>query len=206
MPKKSPNYFLYLSRNDTANVSYCPGEEIKDSPDKDWIDSILIPSLKEIMSKRGKKISNTPIAFWVCLRETARIPDGEIFIFSTPWRPGKQIDEMIRSSLSPLVHSKIYQGAEQIPDEAVPCCQCFRGKIIRFFGDFDGTGGVTIPTIRWRTDRPVVIFEKLDPLRQLTDTQPEERIFVRAKISSVADGNYYRLWQSALTSIAMLEA
>ena len=128
-------YFLYLSRNDMAQVSYFPGRETATRPETDWLEELLMPAVCRIANRRAKNITSTPVGFWICIRETARIPIGEIFVFSTPWRAGKQIEEAVRQALASLPQGNIFQGTERLPDDALPYCQVFRRKVLRSLTD-----------------------------------------------------------------------
>lgn len=199
-------YFLYLSRSDTASVSYFLAEELSATPAADWIEDIFIHAVSALAKRRGQKIRNTPLTFWVSVRETARLAQGEVFVFSTPWRPGKAIDEELRSALATIPNGNILQGTEPIPDEAIPCCQIFRGKTIRFFGDFETHSGFQVPTVRRENNAPAISFRSFDSSEAIVHDETDmAQIYVRAEISSVADGDYYRLWQGALKSFAMLD-
>lgn len=195
-----------MSRNDMANVSYFPGREVESNAEAEWIEASLIPVINAVAARRAKKIRETPIGFWVCIRETARLPQGEIFVFCTPWRTGKQTEDAVRNALTAIPNGKIFQGTERIPEEAIPCCQSFRGKIIRFFGDFENNGTLGLPLIRWQGNAPSLQFQTFDASKAVVhENEDPQEIYVRAKMSGVADGTYYRSWQGGLRSVAMLE-
>ena len=90
-------YFIELSLKDRALVSYFPGFEIRDNPDADWVEDVLVPLLEPVVRRRSKKIQETPITFWFGARKTARHP-SEIFLFMTPAYPGTLIEQAIEET------------------------------------------------------------------------------------------------------------
>ena len=141
-------YFIELSRKDVGLVSYFPGLEIKDDPNADWIEKVLVPAVEPIAKRKSKKIREEPITFWISIRRTAR-RRAEIFLFVTPAYPGAIIEQALSQALQPLKDGKVHAGREAIPEDAVPCLQIFRGKLMRFYSVKDGYELFNIPTIRW---------------------------------------------------------
>jgi hypothetical protein len=192
-------YFIELSRKDTALVSYCPGLEIKDDPDADWIEQVLVPALQPIARRKSAKIREIPITFWIGVRGTARCR-AEIFLFVTPAYPGATIEPALSQALQPVRDGKVHAGKEPIPEEAFPCVQIFRGEFIIFYGAFDGNVWFSMPSIQWEDGAPELKFTPtwgLDALFEGTGQLP-----VEARILSVSNGEGCRKFQQALSTIA----
>ena len=135
MPKR---YFVELSRKDVGLVSYFPGLEIKDYPDADWVEEVLVPLLEPVARRRSKQIQGTPITFWFGVRKTARHP-SEIFLFMTPAYPGTLIEQAIAKALKPLADGKVNAGREPLPDGVYPCLRYSAGSLSGFTAPSRGT-------------------------------------------------------------------
>jgi hypothetical protein len=198
-------YFIELSRKDVGLVSYFPGLESKDDPEADWIDKVLVPAIEPIARRRSAKIRETPITFWVIVRRTARRP-AEIFLFVTAAYPGAIIERILNQALEPIKDGKVHAARERIPEEAVPCLQIFRGKLIRFYGALDGYEGFYLPTIERKGNVPALVLLSIPENDELitVDVPMEEAEYlaIEARIMSVSNGERCRRFQQALIPVA----
>ena len=197
-------YFIELSRKDAGLVSYFPGVETKNDPEADWIDEVLVPTIEPMAKRKTAKIREIPITFWVTVRGTAR-HRAEIFLFVTPAYPGAIIERILNQALEPIKDGKVHAGREPIPEEAVPCLQIFRGRLIRFYGVLDGYEGFCLPTIEWQDNAPELIRLPIPENGKLVtiDTSIEQtKLFVEARIIEVSDGESCLKFQQALIPIA----
>ena len=195
---------IELSRKDTGLVSYFPGFEIKDDPDADWVQEALIPAIEPLARRKTKLIYDVPITFWIAVRGTARYK-AEIFIFTTPANPKSKVEQILKNALLPLNSGKVLQAFEPIPQYAFPCCQVFRSKVILFYTFLEGEQGFFIPTIFWRENTPKLIFLQVsDEFVQVEDDKANH-LLVRAEISPVMDGKYFRSFQQALIPVAKVD-
>lgn len=192
-------YFIELSRKDTGLVSYFPGLEIKDNPDADWIEQVLIPAVEPIARRRSEKIRQIPITFWVAVRRTARCP-AEIFLFVTPPYPGAMIERILADALEPIRAGKVHAAREPIPEEAFPCIQIFRGNLIRFYGAFDCHAWLSLPTIGCEDRAPALNLTPMCGLDKLLEKGGQ--LPVEARILSVSNGGECRKLQQALSTTA----
>jgi hypothetical protein len=197
----SNRLLIELSRKDAAIVSYFPGFEIKDDPGADWVQEALIPAIEPLTRRKTKSIYDVPITFWIAIRNTARLK-AEIFVFTTPYNIGFKGERALKNALLPLNSGKVHQAIEPIPQYACPCCQIFRCKVILFYTFLEGEQGLFIPTLFWREKAPKLIFLKVpDKLVQI-DNYKANHLLVRAEISPILDGIYYRTYQQNLIPIA----
>jgi hypothetical protein len=198
-------YFIELSRKDTGLVSYCPGLEIKDDPNADWIEEALVPALEPIAKRRTAKIREIPITLWIGVRGTAR-RRAEIFLFMTPAYPGAMIERAMSEALEPIKDGKVHAARESIPEESVPCLQIFRGRLIRFYSALDGYEGFYLPTVPWKDNVPRLILLSVPEDHELmtVDARIEEveRLLAEARILSISNGKECREFQQALIPIA----
>jgi len=199
-------YFIELSRKDVGLVSYFPGLEIKDDPDADWIDAVLVPAIEPIARRKSAKVREIPITFWVTVRRTARRA-AEIFLFVTPAYPGAVIERALSQALESINDGKVHAAREQLPEEAVPCLQIFRGNLIRFYCALDGYAGFYLPIVPWRDNAPKLTLLSIpvdDELIMVDVTTEEvERLLAEARILSVSNGESCRKFQRALIPVAM---
>jgi hypothetical protein len=198
-------YFIELSRKDVGLVSYFPGIEIKGNPEADWIDEVLVPAIEPIAKRKAAKIREMPITFWIGVRGTAR-RRAEIFLFMTPAYPGATLERALTQALEPIKDGKVHAAREPIPEEAVPCIQIFRSRLIRFYSAFDGYEGFYLPTVPWKDNPPGLVLLSIPENHKLitVDAPIEEvqRLLVEARILSVSNGEQCRKLQQALISIA----
>lgn len=129
----SKRYYIDVSRKEIATVSYFPAWEIRNNSRSEWINKVLVPALLPVVRRKNKKISDIPITFWVGVRNTARFPNGEIFLFQTPAYPGNVIEKAFGEALSGINDGKVFAGKEPIPGDSFPVCQVFRNKLILFY-------------------------------------------------------------------------
>ena len=200
-PANRKRYFIELSRKDTGLVSYFPGTEIKDDPDADWIEDVLVPAVAPIARRRVARIRETPITFWATVRGTAR-RRAEVFLFVTPPYPGAMIEHVLAQALAPISDGKVHAAREQIPEEAVPCLQMFRGQLLRLYYSFDGQEGLYLPMIEWRDGAPSLLTLTIPKSSELltagTPLDDTDRIMVEARILAVSNGEACRRFQQAL--------
>jgi hypothetical protein len=199
--KMTKRYYTWLSRRDRGVVSYFPGLEFKDDPDTEWIEGVLIPAIEPIALRKSKVIREMPITFWVSVRETARYR-AEIFLFVTPPFPGSTIELALSRALESIKNGKVNAGREPIPQDALPCCQIFRGKIIKFYFTFEGWPGFVSPAVTWSDNEPQVGFLPIPQSDTLVEDMEARQLPVRADIQDISDGNFYRKYQQALSTIA----
>jgi hypothetical protein len=204
----SKRYYIELSKKDRALVSYFSGFEIKDRPEVDWIQTVLVPALEPVARRKNKKIRETPITFWFVIRKTARRA-SEIFLFMTPACPGTLIEQAVAKALELFVDGKVHAGQEPLPEGAFPALQILRGKIIRFYGTVAGHEGFSIGTVWWEDNKPIgyslsaseddELFQVPLPLEKMDMFLAEARI-----VSKLAneDGNECRKFQQALIPVA----
>jgi hypothetical protein len=199
-------YFIELSRKDVGLVSYFPGLETKDDPDADWIDEVLVPAVEPITKRKSAKIRETPVTFWVTVRRTAR-RRAEILLFMTPAYPGVIIERALNQALEPIKDGKVHAGREPIPEEAVPCLQIFRGRLIRSYGALDGYEGFYLPTIEWKDNAPALALLPIPENDELITVgvpiEEVDRLLAEARILSVSNGESCRKFQQALIPVAM---
>lgn len=198
-------YFIELSRKDTGLVSYFPGLEMKDDPNASWINEVLVPAIEPIRKRKSKKIREVPITFWISVQQTAR-RRAEVFLFMTPAFPGAMIETTLSKALQAVRDGKVHAGIEPIPEEAFPCLQMFRGKLIRFYSTIDGYEGFYLATIRWEDNAPILgllpipgdseLLEVDEPIEQT------EKLLAEARILSVSNGEECRKFQQALIPVA----
>ena len=202
MPKR---YFVELSRKDVGLVSYFPGLEIKDYPDADWVEEVLVPLLEPVARRRSKQIQGTPITFWFGVRKTARRP-SEIFLFMTSAHPGTLIEQAIAKALKPLVDGKINAGREPLPEGVYPCLQIFRGKLIRFYSTFEGHDGFFIGTICWKDNAPagslLSVAKDSELLKVPVPLEETDKFLAEARISDISNGEECRKFQQMLIPVA----
>lgn len=198
-------YFIELSRRDIGLVSYFPGLEIKDDPDVDWIDDVLVLTIKPIARRKNAKIREMPITFWVGVRGTAR-RRAEIFLFMTPAFPGAIIESATAKALESFDDGNVHAGREPLPEEVFPCLQIFRGRIIRFYSTLDSREGFYFPTIGWKDNAPALVLLPIPEHDELISVgaaiEDVERLLVEARILPVSDGESCRRFQQALIPVA----
>ncbi len=198
-------YFIELSRKDVGLVSYFPGVEIKDNPDGDWIYDVLVPAVEPIAKRRSAKIREVPITFWVTVRGTAR-RRAEVFVFVTPAYPGAVVERALGQALGPISDGKVHAGREPIPEEAVPCLQIFRGRLLKLYYSYDGHEGLCLPMIELKDNVPSLLTLSIPGNSELItiDAPIEEaaKLIVEARILEVSNGEACRRFQQALIPLA----
>ena len=200
-------YFIELSREDIALVSYFPGLELKDNPDASWINDVLLTAIEPIGRRKNAKIRGVPITFWIGVRRTAR-RRAEIFLFMTPDHPEAVIEKAIAKALLPIRDGKVHAGRERLPDSAFPCLQMFRGKIIRFYNALDGEEGFYIPTVVWEDGAPAPLLlpipENDERLTVNVPNEEAENLLIEAQILPfyLSTGDQCRSFQQALIPVA----
>ncbi|MCX8126713.1 MAG: hypothetical protein N3E40_06235 [Dehalococcoidia bacterium] len=199
-------YFIELSRQDLALVSYCPGLEIRGKRTLDWTHQVLTPAIEPLAARRAWKIVNTPITFWVTVRRTARRP-AEVFLFMTPAYPGALIERAMEKALSPIKEINVHAAREPIPEYAYPCLQVFRRKLIRFYIKLESNGDFFTPMVVWKNKGPELVGLSIPKDHHLINLkEPVEvlpRFFAEAKLSTVMDGEHYRRYQQVLAPVAL---
>lgn len=200
-------YSITLSRKGMALASYCPGLEIKGQPKSDWIEKALLPALRPAANAVDKRLANIPVTFWVSVRETARPFGREIFLFTTPYGLNIPLRRTVGQALETMEAAKVFAGGELIPDDAVPCCQIFRRKLIRFYSRTDDAEDCYLPVIRWNRwpPMPTVNIRELDRKATFLRDQEGEELLIRGVVDEVINGDFYRQFQQALTTIGVSE-
>lgn len=198
-------YAIYLTRRDTGLVSYFPGLEVKNSPDTDWLETILVPAILPLTRRKTKIMREMPVTFWITVRNTARYR-AEILVFTTPPNPRTLIERALSQAMQSIKEGKIHAATEPLSawGEVYPCYQLFRGKLIRFYSTFDGEEGFCVPTVVWENGAPVLNFKSIPDEATMIEDEGEQ-LLVYADISTLKDGPYYRKWQQAFTTIARME-
>jgi hypothetical protein len=179
----SGRLFLQLAWDERANASYFPVHELESAPEEEWVENYLLPVVRKIAARRAKAIREVPVTFWLLTRPTARFERGEVFLFVTPWRAPRAVNQAVNAALAELPDAKISQGIEPIPKEAVPSCQVYKGKVIRFFGDFLSTGEPVCAAVRWseEADGPRLVGMPFNT-RLANDDEDADEIWVRAEV------------------------
>ena len=198
-------YFIDLSRKDIGLGSYFPGLELRSTPQTDWIEAVLVPAISPLLKRKAKAIYEVPITFWVTVRQTARPYRAEIFLFITPAYPGVQVERALSRLLQPITAGNVFAGREHIPAEAVPCCQLFRGRLLMFYFEVEDVEDSYLPIIQWRDGAPVLALSDIPKASTEIVDDESEKLLVRANISEVLDGGYYRKLQQAISTIARTE-
>lgn len=226
------SYYLILSRNDTAQASHFSGFEVKDSPHVDWIDNFFIPAVSSLtQGYKGKTIAG-PLTFWIKIEGVLfPHPAWEIFVYSTPWTTHLPI----MAALNFLDRNSIVcKSTALLPDDAIPCCQIFKGKLIRFYSGnvpeyywdrdkksympvkIEGNEKVRFPAIYWVVNQPVLDMEEVDKAAILSkNIENSEILWVRAQLvgkggkglfpGTGRSGEYYRRYQQSLPDLAIPE-
>jgi hypothetical protein len=201
----SNRYYIDLCRKELATVSYFPGLELKKEPEAEWIEDVLIPVLSPVVRRRNKKISEVPITFWVDTRQTARPFSEEIFLFQTPAFPGVMIENAVKEALQTLEKGMVFAGKEYITDGAVPVCQIFRNKLIRFYFGKEEFEPHYCDSFEWKENGPEFKQLYITHSEICLENRDLEMLFMRANISIVMNGEYYRKFQQALNCIGIEE-
>jgi hypothetical protein len=195
-------YYIDLSRNELAMVSYFPALELKNKPEVEWIGDVLIPMLLPLVKRKNQKISQIPITLWLATRQTARRFRQELFLFQQPANPSAIIKQAMRSVLQKIGSGMIFAGQELIPDYTVPVCQIFRGKLIRFYYGSEDVEDRYLPAFNWIGGAPE---SPIDKSTTILENLESEILFMRANINTVMNGEYYRKFQQALNHIGIEE-
>ena len=198
-------YYIDLCRQEYALASYFPALEIKTQPEDEWIEDVLIPALLPVVRRTNKKISEVPIVFWAFTRKTARSFREELFLLMTPANPGALAWQTIREALLNIEEGMVFQGGEFIPNYAVPVCQIFRGKLIRFYAGNEEYEPHFLPAFEWEEKGPAFKPAYLEHSSIMLENRESEILFMRANINTVINGDYYRKYQQALNCIGMEE-
>lgn len=167
-------------------MSYFPAVEIKDKPNVDWIESVLLPLLQLVAKRRNKRIREVPITFWAFTRKTARPFREEMFLGVTPANLNSIAYNAIEEVLSKIEDGKVFAGLEHLPEYALPICRVSNGKVTRFYYDADlinrymaflarlvpasvilywdseDAKKYYLPAVRWVGDALMVTFSEID--------------------------------------------
>ena len=201
----SKRYYIDLSRKELAIVSYFPGLELKKDREAELVEDVLIPALLPVVRRKNKKISEVPITFWVNTRQTARPFSEEIFLFQTPAFPGDIIENTVKEALQPLRQGMVFAGKEGIVDGAVAACQIFRNKLIRFYFGKEEFEPHYLPDFAWKGNGPTFTPAYVTHSEIYLENRDSEILFMRANISNVMNGEYYRKFQQALNCMGIEE-
>lgn len=198
-------YLVDLSRKDIGLCSYFPGLELRSAPQADWMEAVLVPAILPLLKRKAKAIYEMPITFWVNVRQSARPYRAEIFLFMAPAYPGSQVERALSRSLQSITGGNVFAGREPIPEDALPCCQLFRGRLLRFYFMVEDVEDVYLATIQWRNGAPALVLSDIPKASTEIVDDESEKLLVRANIDMVLDGKYYRTFQQALSTIARTE-
>jgi hypothetical protein len=203
MPKR---YYIDLSRNELATVSYFPGLELKKTRESEWVEDVLIPALLPVVRRKNKKISEVPITFWIYTRHTARSFPEEIFLFQTPAFPRVMIENTVKEALQPLKQGMIFAGKEGIVDGAVAACQIFRNKLIRFYFGKEEFEVHYAAGLKWNGNGPEFTPSYVIHSEIFLENRDSEFLFMRANINNnIITGESDRKFQQALNCIGIEE-
>jgi hypothetical protein len=198
-------YHIDLFRKELATLSYFPGLEFKKNLKAEWIEDFLIPVLLPVVRRKNKKISEIPITFWVTPRQTARPFSEEIFLFQTPAFPGVILEKAIKEALQMMEKGMVFAGKENISEVAVPVCQLFRNKLIRFYCGIKEFEPHFLPAFEWKGNRPAFTQSYLEHSAIMLENRDSDILFMRANIDSLDCGEYNRKFQKALNCIGIEE-
>jgi len=205
-PANRKRYFIEGSRRDVGLVSYFPGTEIKDDPGADWIEDVLVPAVAPIAKRKAARIREMPITFWVTVRGTAR-GQAEVFLFVTPAYPGTMIERALSQALEPIGDGKVHAAREPIPQEAVPCLQIFRGRLLRLYYSSDCQEGLYLPVIEWRDNAPSLLSLPIPRNSELITVdvpiEGADRVMIEARMFDVLNGDSCRRLQTALRAVTI---
>jgi len=223
------HYYIGLSRKEIARVSYFPALEIKNQPDAEWIDAVLIPLLLPIARRKNKRIQEIPITFWAFTRHTARQYREELFLCMTPANPGAIAMQAVEKALRKIRSGVVFAGLELIQEYAFPICQIFRRKLIRFYCsvteveeymeylanavpaslrlycDAEDARRHYLPAFRWEAGAPTFTLSEIDRCTTMLVNRDSEILFMRANINTIMNGEYFRKFQQALNCIGIEE-
>jgi hypothetical protein len=203
--KMSRRYYIDVSRKEVAVVSYFPAWEIRNNSKSEWVNKVMVPALLSVVRRKNKKISDIPITFWVGIRETARFPNGEIFLFQTPAYPGSTIVKAIGEALSGIKDGKVFAGIEWIPGETFPICQIFRNKLIRFYYGVKDVDEYYLPAFKWSGDMPYFSLSEIKKSKVVLKNRNSEILYIRSNNSDNDRGEQLRLFQQAMSQIGCEE-
>ena len=196
------HYYIGLSRKEIARLSYFPALEIKDKPNVDWIESVLIPLLLLVARRKNKKIREVPITFWAFTRQTARPFREELFLGVTPANLNSVAYDAIEKVLNQIQNGKVFAGLERLPEHALPICQILGGKVIRFYygtdeieeymaylaslvpasvclyRDLEDTEKYYFPRITWVQGAAMVTVSETNQSMPLVENRDSEVLFV----------------------------
>ena len=198
-------YYIELSRKELATVSYFPGLELKKAPEAERIEDVLIPVLLPVVRRKNKKISEMPITFWVDTRRTARSFSEEIFLFQTPAFLRVMIENAVKEALQPLEKGMVFAGKEGIDDVAIPVCQIFRNKLIRFYYGIEEFQPHYMPAFKWNGNGPEFTPSYITHSEIFLENRDSEILFMRANIDTIMNDDYYKKFQQVLNCIGIEE-
>ncbi len=201
----SKRYYIDVSRQEIATVSYFPAWEIRNNSRSEWINKVMVPALLPVVRRKNKKISNIPITFWVGIRNTARFPNGEIFLFQIPAYPGAIIEKAMGDALSTIKDVIVFAGKEPIPGDAFPVCQVFRNKLIRFYYGIEDSDEYYLPAFKWSINALYFALSEIKKSKVVLKNQNSEILYIRANNSDNIKGEQLKLFQQAMRQIGSEE-
>ena len=170
------------------------------------MEDVLIPVLMPVVRRKNKKISEVPITFWADTRSIARPYLEEIFLFQTPAFPGVVIENTIKNALPTLGKSMVFAGNEGIAYSAVPVCQIFRNKFIRFYLGKEEFEPHYRGSFEWKGKSPAFTPGYVTHSEIYLENRDSEILFMRANINNnVITGESDRKFQQALNCIGIEE-
>lgn len=203
-PRKSEVWFLPLNRHELADMSYFAAEDLRVTDD-DWVETRLLPAVRPLLKLRQKTLRETPITFWVYTRDTARLDRDEIFVAVTPFKVRQLVRDKVAAAIATIrdPDAKVFAGVESVPERWMPCFQLFRGKLLRFYEPHETYGAIK-PEIRWHKGMPRPYIGPLNP-GPAADPATCDELWVRAEPTDLMTPEFYREWQQALRTIAMID-
>jgi hypothetical protein len=195
-------YYIDLCRKEIARVSYFPAVELKAQPKDELIETMLVPLLLPVARRKNKRVLEIPITFWASIRQTARPFREEVFLFMTPSDLNVIAKRTIEEALQTVQDVKVFAGLEPIPEDAFPVCQIFRGKLIKFYYKVADVEECYLPAFKWMRGSPEFALSAIDKSATILENLDSEILFMRANVSTVMSGEYYRKFQQALNHIA----
>ncbi len=194
---------LYMNRNEQAFVSYFPAEAVDYDEFNGWLEYRLLPAIRTLASRTSKAITEVPITFWVGIRETARTPSGEVFVFTTPWENTKPVNEALTKAMGEIPQAKLLEGVETVPDDFFPYAQVFRNTVFRLYGDFSDEAGLQQVEIFFYSDTVELTLDSIsNGLCENSEWDAEP--WVRAEITSGVSNAQIREHQISSSGLFLL--
>ena len=115
------------------------------------------------------------------------------------------IENAIKDAIQTLENGMVFAGNEVITDFAVPECQIFRNKLIRFYYGIEEFQPHYLPAFKWNGNGPEFTSSYITHSEIFLENRDSETLFMRANIYTVMNYDYYRKFQQALNCIGIEE-